>query len=749
MNSIVKRVLSGAAALGIALSGLALGAASANADDVVQPKSNPTTGTITIKNQDEYTVIHQFQGWNLAKLTNVSAALSSTANQYLLQSFQMDTIDKYVTPIETAMKKTTASDAKGKQTTLYDLYTADKNYWVSDNNTKKNNPMGWLASYFSGDARENGVANGGVDWQTSKSDLRAFTTNLDALLRAKDGADNNTYAADASFQSDGKPEEVSQGMWLLDDNTSDQGLASGKNLKNAQENASVPILLSTTYKNVAFKTADGTTKSVDVNYGNRGVIGEITVKNTLPSIAKEVVTGSANTGYTSQDHPDYAVGDEISYRIYSRVPVYTGYGYNPNYNSNYASWDNIPVNEKAITRHLDIVDTASKQLTVDRSKTNNVTKAVESVQLVNPQTGHVDAILQEGTDYDVAFKDVVDSGTAYNDGTETTIDLGKYVNITASSTAAKNGKGVLEGDTIVVIFKATLNKYAAISTADNALGNPNKVTLVYSNRASDGSSIGYLPGDEVNVYTFKFQLKKTDEAYKSSNGKSGQALQGAKFVVQASDTSEHKGKYLATTKDDKGHYDVSWLDAKPSKNETLTSKGVFTSNDKGIVEGLVGLDAGTYTVSEIQAPEGYIGFSLPTFKISIWPQYHYSNGTTGNGYQQHTWTCSEYCKADADGKTAWGDWTIGDKNGKAGIEAEANGTVEVAKGDNSDYVYTDAAKDTPAYQLNVYNAKYLTQLPLTGGIGLMMIVVVAVLLFGASGILVIRSHKASVARRSA
>lgn len=251
------------------------------------------------------------------------------------------------------------------------------------------------------------------------------------------------------------------------------------------------------------------------------------------------------------------------------------------------------------------------------------------------------------------------------------------------------------------------------------------------------------------MYTFKFQLKKTDEAYKSSNGKSGQALQGAKFVVQASDTSEHKGKYLATTKDDEGHYDVSWLDAKPSKNETLTSKGVFTSNDKGIVEGLVGLDAGTYTVSEIQAPEGYIGFSLPTFKISIWPQYHYSNGTTGNGYQQHTWTCSEYCKADADGKTAWGDWTIGDKNGKAGIEAEENGTVEVAKGDNSDYVYTDAAEKTPAYQLNVYNAKYLTQLPLTGGIGLMMIVVVAVLLFGASGILVIRSRKASAARRSA
>lgn len=737
MNRTITRMLSGVAALGIALSGLALGAGAASADEAAQPKTTPTTGTITITNQDEYTVTHSFQGWNLAKLVNVSATLSS-GSQYQLQSFQMDTTDKYVAPIEQAMKATKVAEARSASTTLYEQYQKDPNYFVGENDTAGNNPMGWLASYFSGDARENGVQNGGVDWQSSKSDLRTFVTNLDSVLRA----DSATYPADDStFKSDGQPKQVAQGMWLLDDITSYEGLASGTTAKSAQENASVPILLSTTYEGVSFRTADGTVKDVTVSHGNRGAIGEITVKNTLPSIAKEVVVGNKDDGYTSQDHPDYAIGDEVSYRIYSRVPVYTGYGYNPNYNATYASWDNIPTNEKTVTRHLDIVDTASKQLTVDQ------TKAVESVQLVNPTTGKVDATLKEGVDYDIHFKSVSAEGTAYDGGTETKIDLGKYVNLTPDSTSTKGGAGVLEGDTIVVIFKATLNKYAAISEPDKALGNPNKTTLVYSNRPSDGSSIGYLPGDEVNVYTFKFQLKKTDEAYKSTGGASGQALKGAKFVVQASATSEHAGKYLATTKDEDGRYDVKWLDEKPTKAKTSTSEGVFTSDENGLVEGLVGLDAGTYTVSEIQAPEGYLGFSLPTFKISVWTQYHYDNGTTGNGYQQHTWTCSEYCKADADGTTAWGDWTIGDKNDNAGVTPEENGTVSIAKGDNSDYVYTDATAGTPKYQLNVYNAKYLTQLPLTGGAGLIMLVAVAVLLFGASGILVVRSRKASAARR--
>lgn len=65
MNTIFKRVISGAAALGIAVSGLAIGVSTAYAAD-------PTTGSITINKSDAGQVDHSFDGWHLASLTNVT-----------------------------------------------------------------------------------------------------------------------------------------------------------------------------------------------------------------------------------------------------------------------------------------------------------------------------------------------------------------------------------------------------------------------------------------------------------------------------------------------------------------------------------------------------------------------------------------------------------------------------------------------------------------------------------------------------
>ncbi|KND54096.1 collagen-binding protein, partial [Bifidobacterium breve] len=91
MNTIFKRVISGAAALGIAVSGLAIGVSTAYAAD-------PTTGSITINKSDAGQVDHSFDGWHLASLTNVTKDSTNKINGFLI-----DTDDNMVRTIVAAM----------------------------------------------------------------------------------------------------------------------------------------------------------------------------------------------------------------------------------------------------------------------------------------------------------------------------------------------------------------------------------------------------------------------------------------------------------------------------------------------------------------------------------------------------------------------------------------------------------------------------------------------------------------------
>ena len=110
MNTIFKRVISGAAALGIAVSGLAIGVSTAYAAD-------PTTGSNTI---------NSFDGWHLASLTNVTKDSTNKINGFLI-----DTDDNMVRTIVAAM----TSDQKV-------AYEKDANYYSTDNAVA--NPMGYL-----------------------------------------------------------------------------------------------------------------------------------------------------------------------------------------------------------------------------------------------------------------------------------------------------------------------------------------------------------------------------------------------------------------------------------------------------------------------------------------------------------------------------------------------------------------------------------------------------------------------------
>ena len=318
-------------------------------------------------------------------------------------------------------------------------------------------------------------------------------------------------------------------------------------------------------------------------------------------------------------------------------------------------------------RVFKLIDTASKGLSVDEN----------SVKSVTLKSGKTEVVLNKGTDYTVSSNqyNVAETEASYKaeykSGTVTTIDLEKYVNM-ADGSKSKTDGNILEGYTVVVKFEATVNKDAVIAS----VGNPNSVELEYS-RTPDNVSTK-IPGPEVpRVYTYEFGILKTDMA--GNTIQSSEALKGAQFAIARVNTGTNAKTFL------KRDANGAWSElttATPAKDGTEDT-GVFTTGVDGKIE-MSGLPKGTYYVEEIKAPTGYTNIGLPNFTFTI-------------------------------------DSTI-DAATKAA-------TVTYAKAANTDDRI--AFDTTTASQANVKNAKNLTELPLTGDLGIKVFVTVGVLLMAA------------------
>lgn len=610
MNTIFKRVISGAAALGIVVSGLAIGVSTAYAAD-------PATGSITINKSDTGQVDHSFDGWHLASLTNVTKDNAGKINGFLI-----DTDDHMARTIVAAM----TSDQKA-------AYEKDANYYSTDNAVA--NPMGYLVEKVFKDTSGKALSELTSPWGGDSSALRAFAESLSKEL-AKTGAPTADKTGDSALKT-GENKELKQGLWFLKDVTTTDD-TKGTN--------SIPIITPTT-----FDGADSW--------------GTVTLKNTTPTIDKKLVDSKGDGTYTPNTQPDYAVGDDVYYELTSTVPVYTGYDIDST------------MKDATKTRIFKINDTASKALTVSADT------VIESVKLTPAQGTAV--TLVKDKDYTVTVADYGDVNTpntdAYKGGHVTTIDLGKYVNKAKGSQSATDG--ILEGATVTVIVKAKLNKDALISEPGNLQKNPNKVDLEYSNHPEEVNHAHKVPGPEVPVYAYKFDILKTDKAGTTK-------LPGAKFTIKAvSGTSKHDGKYLGSY----GKDGWSYLDSEPAVADT---DGVFTTGTDGKIN-VSGLDAGTYEVHEIAPPDGYTAISLPKFQFTITP-------------------------------------TV--SNEVAGRKTITVVALSLAKGADVRALLSQDGKT-----LNIWNAKNITELPKTGGAGLAMIVAVGALFIAASGIFALRARR--------
>lgn len=582
MNRFVQKLIAGAAAVAIAVTGLVGAAPTAKAAD-------PVKYSITINKQSNGTVDHTFNGWQLAEMENLKVEGNSVA-------YTVNTTDELVGVIEKAMNFDAVIDGTGDARNVLTAYKQDKNYYVSDGNSS-NNPMGFLIMHV--------FSNSGTDnlkspWNNDAA-LRTFAQNLEKQNFPGTPAPTEfttTTAGGANVKTFKVP-----GIWFLKDVT---------NPAAEKESFSLPIITPTSIP--------------DTN-----IDGTVTVKNVIPTISKHLADASGNVN----NDPSFNVGDDVYYTLETTVPYYTGYA--------------------TSGRVFQITDTASAA--ISSIDTNGTAKGVD-VKWVK-----VDGVVLDADKYNVTHSKTTDTDERYKNGVDTVIDLSTYV----------NGANVAEGKKVVVLVKATLDKDAKLSSITNGTadiqGNPNKDSLTWSHNPNNISDKQTIPGKEVNVYSYKFNISKTAKDMTTK-------LKGAKFTIKTGDS------YLR-------YENNAWktLDTTPTKDtQGGTEAGVFTTNEEGVID-FNGLDAGTYEIEEIVPPKGYTAVNRPKFSFTV-------TATTDNG--ESGLKKIESLKYELDSR--------GTSDSRVSVE---NSTIKI------------------------WNAKNLTELPMTGDLGIKVFITVGVLLMAA------------------
>ena len=229
--------------------------------------------------------------------------------------------------------------------------------------------------------------------------------------------------------------------------------------------------------------------------------------------------------------------------------------------------------------------------------------------------------------YAYKFTDVLSGGLDYvggsvevyalNGGTYSQIDANKYDVTCANNTLTvefrvgdgkkglKDVAGVDANSKIVVFYKAKLNGNAVIGNApgDTKGGNPNTVKLEYSNNPyAEGT--GQTIEDTVADFAFKLNLNKVDQGTEKG-------LAGAVFTIQSDDANTAR-QYVAS-KDAADVVEGQLVTVDDANN--LPDYVKFTSGEDGKIT-VSGLDAGSYKVTEIQAPgDAYTKANPFTFTI--------------------------------------------------------------------------------------------------------------------------------------
>lgn len=278
------------------------------------------------------------------------------------------------------------------------------------------------------------------------------------------------------------------------------------------------------------------------------------------------------------------------------------------------------------------IPTVGKQVLA--SAPNNPTSATGWAGVIDSQIGQEVTYKLTGSvadnyatydSYAYKFTDTLSSGLEYVDGSLTVyaVNNGTYtpinsgydvtppnessrvltVNFAVDKDNNKKGlkdvQGVDANTQIVVFYKAKLNKNAVTGNGNGEKkGNFDTVKLEYSNNPyveGTGTSVEGGAGD----FTFQLNIKKVDQGTEKGLG-------SAVFTIKSNN------KYVAS-EDGNGFVAGELVDV--ADNSDLPEYVKFKSTDEGKIA-VKGLDAGTYTVTEIEAPNDKYTVANPfTFTI--------------------------------------------------------------------------------------------------------------------------------------
>lgn len=213
--------------------------------------------------------------------------------------------------------------------------------------------------------------------------------------------------------------------------------------------------------------------------------------------------------------------------------------------------------------------------------------------------------LSQGLTFDESSVVVKVGGTDLNKGTDYTVTptedtAGAIVTIDLSDSIKEQTAGA----DIVVTYAATLNENAAIG----ATANGNSATVEYSNNPGTNETGTSVP-DITKTYTYDIQV------HKYATGDDTGYLAGATFILSTSATLAGTPTAPDYTDNNAIKLVGSGSAYRVAKADEDGAKTYFTTNDTSNIT-INGLEAGTYYLHEVDAPDGYNKLTEPV-KVEI------------------------------------------------------------------------------------------------------------------------------------
>lgn len=420
--------------------------------------------------------------------------------------------------------------------------------------------------------KDNGTTTvSGIEWAGTDNEIQ---TAVVKAIQAKDSNYNSGNAQDAADWLSAHAEGTGADSKVASDNVFSLIAANLKDSTAWQKttrgdaslyrlNAGYWLFLTDSAGKLNGKSTDAFTSPVYAVIDGTNAT-TVTPKKSIPTVTKKILddadaakTTDIKSSEAWKDVADSQIGQAVNYKLTGTIA------------NNYATYDSYT---------YEFTDTLSKGLSYVDGQTQ--------VFAVNKDSNNIDQ-----------YTDITENFTA-----QPTTNADGTTTLAITANEGEHGKYLKEiskvdaSTQIVVFYKAVLNGNAVIgNTTDNTQkgGNPNTVKLEYSNNPYDGNGKGETIEDTVADFAFKLNLKKVDQGTEKGLG-------GAVFTIQSND----ENKYIASEDNEAAHVVAGQL-VSVTDPDKLPNYVKFTSSSDESNKGMIrvkGLDAGSYTVTEIATP---------------------------------------------------------------------------------------------------------------------------------------------------